>query len=177
MLARRAGRVVCTLLTAAGVLFGAMLVLPAALGWQRYAITSSSMTGTYDRGSLVFDEVVPASELVVGDVITYQPPADALHRGLITHRIQAIGTDHRGHRVFRTQGDANPTVDPWRFSLADTRQARVRLGVPYVGFLVALLYERSVRMLLLGLPAALIAVSSLLGLWREAGLEAAGVHA
>ena len=38
------------------------LVLVAAgrsLGWQRYVIVSGSMTGTYDRGSLVLDEVVP----------------------------------------------------------------------------------------------------------------------
>ena len=33
------------------------------------------MTGTYDRGSLVFDEVVPVDDLKVGDVITYRPPA------------------------------------------------------------------------------------------------------
>ena len=44
-------------------------------GFQRYVITSGSMTGTYDRGSLVFDRVVPTSSLREGDVITFTPPA------------------------------------------------------------------------------------------------------
>src|SRR5215216_7521165 len=89
-MARHAGRVITTLLVAAGLCFGALLVLPAALGWQRYVIVSGSMTGTYDRGSLVLDEVVPVSQLRAGDVITYRPPAGAGPEGLVTHRIASI---------------------------------------------------------------------------------------
>ena len=62
------------LLTAAAVALAAAVLLPALLGFQRYVITSGSMTGTYDRGSLVYDRVVPTSSLKVGDVITYDPP-------------------------------------------------------------------------------------------------------
>jgi hypothetical protein len=47
----------------------------------------------------------------------------------------------------------------------------VRAGVPYAGFAVAALSDRRARMLLVGLPAALIALASLAGLWREAGEE------
>ena len=47
------------LLLAAAVLAGLGLVVPALLGYERYVIVSGSMSGTYDRGSLVFDEVVP----------------------------------------------------------------------------------------------------------------------
>ena len=63
MLARRAFRVGTTLLLAAGVLLGALMVLPALAGYERYVIVSGSMTGTYDRGSVVFDQVVPVAEL------------------------------------------------------------------------------------------------------------------
>ena len=49
-MARRIARVISTLVIAAGLLFAALLILPAALGWQRYVIVSGSMTGTYDRG-------------------------------------------------------------------------------------------------------------------------------
>jgi signal peptidase len=35
------------------------------------------MTGTIDRGSLIFDKVVPAESLKVGDIITYTPPASS----------------------------------------------------------------------------------------------------
>ena len=138
MLARRVIRVVTTLLLAAGMLLGALLVLPALAGYQRYVIVSGSMTGTYDRGSVVFDRVVPTSRLEAGDVITYRPPADSGIDHLVTHRIHAI-TVHRGVRVYRTKGDANA---------------------------VAALSDRRLRMLVVGLPALLIAVSSLASLWR-----------
>ena len=174
MLARRLFRGASSLLIAAGLLLGAVMVLPALAGIQRYVIVSGSMSGTYDRGSVVFAEVVPVSKLKVGDVITYRPPAGAGPDHLITHRISAITTE-RGARVFRTKGDANQAADPWTFTLPDGTQARVRAGLPYVGFAISALSDRRVRMLVIGLPAALIALSSLAGLWREAGdeLEAA----
>ena len=174
-MARRTARALSALVLAAGLLFGALLVLPAALGWQRYIITSGSMTGTYDRGSLVLDEVVPVSELRVGDVITYRPPAGAGPEGLVTHRIAEITTDEVGRRTFRTKGDANEAADPWTFHLPQGEQARVKLGVPYAGFALAALGRRDLRILIVGVPAALIALMSLAGLWREAGLEAAAV--
>jgi signal peptidase I len=174
MLARRIFRVGTTLLLAAGVLLGALLVLPALAGYQRYAIVSGSMTGTYDRGSVVFDEVVPVSELKVGDVITYRPPAGSGPKGLVTHRIAAITRDRDGSRIFRTKGDANEVADPWTFKLAGLEQARVRAGVPYVGFAVAALSDRKLRMIIVGLPALLIALSSLAGLWRDTEPDPAG---
>jgi signal peptidase len=165
MLARRVIRVGTTLLLAAGLLLGALMVLPALAGYQRYVIVSGSMTGTYDRGSVVFDRVVPTPELETGDVITYRPPAGSGIDHLITHRIHAI-TVHRGVRVYRTKGDANPVADPWTFTLPNRTQAVVRFHVPYAGFPIAALSDRRLRMLVVGLPALLIAVSSLASLWR-----------
>jgi signal peptidase I len=175
MLARRVIRVVTTLLLAAGVLLGALMVLPALAGIQRYVIVSGSMTGTYDRGSVVFDQVVPVSELKVGDVITYKPPGDSGIDHLVTHRIANITTDSSGVRVFRTKGDANQVADPWTFTLSNPKQARVIAGIPYAGFAIAALSDRHLRMLVVGLPALLIALSSLAALWRDS--EPAGVPA
>ena len=174
-MARRIARVVSTLVVAAGLLFGALLILPAALGWQRYVITSGSMTGTYDRGSLVLDEVVPVSDLRKGDVITYRPPAGSGPAGLVTHRIAEITTDELGRRTFRTKGDANEAADPWTFHLPKGDQARVRAGVPYIGFALAALSKRDLRMLIVGFPAGLIALFSIAGLWRESGAAPAPV--
>jgi signal peptidase len=167
MLARRFYRMLTSSALAAGVALGALMVLPALFGIQRYVIVSGSMTGTYDRGSVVFDDVVPVAALKTGDVITYRPPAGAGPNHLVTHRIAAITTDRNGNRTFRTKGDANQAADPWTFSLPDGKQARVRAGVPYVGFVIAALSDRRVRMIVIGLPALLIALSSLAGLWRE----------
>jgi signal peptidase len=177
MLARRLIRVGTSLLLAAGMLLGALMVLPALFGIQRYVIVSGSMTGTYDRGSVVFDDVVPVAQLRVGDVITYRPPAGAGPNHLVTHRIAAITTATDGTRVYRTKGDANAVADPWTFTLAGPRQARVRASLPYAGFAIAALSDRRVRMIVIGLPAALIALSSLAGLWREDSAQPAGAPA
>lgn len=162
---RRAGG---GLLTAAAVALAAAVLVPALLAYQRYVITSGSMTGTYDRGSLVYDRVVPTASLKVGDVITYAPPAGAGPAGLVTHRIVSIAPQRDGTRVFRTKGDANPVKDPWTFTLQNRTQARVAFHLPYVGFGLALA-DRKLRMLLIGIPALLVALSVLAGLWRDAG--------
>jgi hypothetical protein len=47
--------------------------------------------------------------------------------------------------------------------------------VPYVGFALAALGRRDLRILIVGFPAGLIALMSIVGLWREAGAEAAAV--
>ena len=173
MFARRVGNAVAALLVTAGLLFGALLIAPSLLGWERYVIISGSMTGTYDRGSLVFDEVVPTTSLKVGDVITYRPPRGAGPHGLVTHRIAKMQQDRKtGKTVFRTKGDANKSIDPWTFTLPDKQQARVIAGVPNVGFALAVLAQRELRMLIVGLPALLIALFVMAGLWRDAGREA-----
>jgi signal peptidase I len=157
------------LLTAAAVALAAAVLVPALLGLKRYVITSGSMTGTYDRGSLVYDRIVPTASLRAGDVITYEPPAGAGPQGLITHRIVSISRGPGGGRVFRTKGDANPSVDPWTFTLESRSQARAVFHLPYVGYALAALADRRLRMLIIGLPALLVALSVLARLWREAG--------
>ena len=172
MLARRIIRVGTTLLLAAGVLLGALLVLPALAGYQRYAIVSGSMTGTYDRGSIVYDEEVPVSDLKVGDPITYAPPPNASPEELVTHRIVWIGRNEAGEETFRTKGDANETADPWTFTLEKPEQAKVAFSIPYVGYLLAALSIPTVRMLAIGIPAIAVALLILAGIWRDAGEEA-----
>lgn len=155
-----------TLGLAASALLAAMLLVPAALGMQRYVIVSGSMTGTYDKGSLVFDKPVPVADLRVGDVITYQPPAAGPHN-LVTHRIAWIGRDRDGGRAFRTKGDANRVADPWRFTLHQPMQARVSFSVPYVGYALAALSIPRLRMIIIGLPALLIGLAVAVQLWRD----------
>jgi signal peptidase len=91
----------------------------------------------------------------------------------VTHRIRSIGRDPKtGVPVFRTKGDANKVADPWTFTLPNKSQARVVTGAPYMGFVLAALAQRKLRMVLVGVPAALIALIVLGGLWRDTGREA-----
>jgi signal peptidase I len=172
-MARRIARVVSTLLVAAGLLFGALLVLPAALGWQRYVIVSGSMTGTYDRGSLVLDEVVPVGELREGDVITYRPPSGSGPVGLVTHRIAEITTDKLGQRTFRTKGDANEAADPWAATLEGDTAYQVRAVIPEIGSVIQALRTPIVAEALTYGATALVAGWLILSIWRPEKQEEA----
>jgi len=169
---RRAGRFASGAALAVAVVAALVCLLPALCGWERYAIVSGSMTGSYDRGTLVLAEVVPVAELRAGDVITYTPPAGAGPQHLVTHRIHSIRRDDSGRPVFRTKGDANRVADPWTFTLERPTQARARAGVPYAGFVLSALGRRDVRMAAIALPALLIALFTLGRLWRQLGVEA-----
>lgn len=162
-------------LPAAALVLAALMLVPAALGLDRYVITGDSMSGTYDRGSILYSRAVAVEELRVGDVITYEAPRGAGISGLVTHRIVSID-QRRGEPAFRTKGDANATPDPWRFTLDAPTQARAEISVPFVGYAFAALGVRELRFALIGLPALAIALALLARLWREAG-EEAGQHA
>lgn len=160
-----------TLGVVAALVLGAVMLVPPLAGYERYVVTGDSMGGTIGRGSIVYARAVPVEELRVGDVITYTPPAGA--HGKVTHRIVWTGRGASGARAFRTKGDANASADPWRFELTGPTQARVVAHVPWAGYAVAALSVRWVRMLVIGVPAALVAVALLAGAWREAAAEAA----
>ena len=151
-LARRGFGIV---LAGAALILALAVLVPALLGYQRYVITSGSMTGTYDRGSLVFDKVVPTSSLRAGDVITFRPPG---HAGLVTHRIRTL-TSVDGKRVLTTKGDANRAADAWG-PIALRRAARRASPSTFPTSATAWpsLSEKRVRMLVIGLPALLIAL-------------------
>lgn len=152
----RLGRILVNTFSVLTMLLAVAFVLPAAFGFQRYVITGTSMSGTYDLGSVVFEDVVPVGDLEVGDVITYMPPADSGIDHLVTHRIVAIKDGS-----FRTQGDAIDHADPWTFRLDNVSQPRVSFSVPYVGWVLIGLQDRTIRMALIGIPASFIAFLSL----------------
>jgi signal peptidase len=152
------------------MLLAVAYVLPSLLGFQRYVITGGSMQGTYDKGSVVFEKVVPTSQLRVGDVITYIPPASSGVTNLVTHRIVSAEAGTKGI-VYRTKGDANPSIDPWTFTLDRAEQVVVEFDVPHVGWALLYLADPSHRKLVVGVPAGLIALASILEACRNARRE------
>jgi signal peptidase len=171
---RKLGRIALNMLFAVMMAAAGIMIVPAALGFHRYIILTGSMTGTYDRGSIVYDQAVPVSQLKVGDPITYDPPA-GFTTGVykrVTHRIIWIGRGANGERAFRTKGDANKSPDAWKFGLGHGTQDRVVFHIPELGYLFVLLSLRNFRMVLVGIPAVLMGLFMIRGLWRDAGVEA-----
>lgn len=138
----------------------ALMLVPAALGYERYVIGGGSMGGSVPRGSIAYEERVPVGALRVGDVITYTPPG---HAGPVTHRVVSI----RPGGVLRTKGDANAAPDPWTFTLPAREQAVLRFHVPLAGYAFIALGIRWLRMLAIGVPALLVAIVVLRDARRE----------
>jgi signal peptidase I len=158
---------------------GVATVVPRLVGYQTYVITTGSMAGTADPGSLVLARTVPTASLQVGDVITYVPPPQVGITHPVTHRIVDVSTDEQGARTFQTKGDANRTADPWVFELDAPVQARMELAVPLAGWPVLLLADRVTRMLAIGGPALVVAVIALTelvrGVWSARRVEEADI--
>ena len=137
-----------------------VLFVPTLLGFSRYAIVGGSMQGTYDKYSLVYEKPVPVEGLEVGDVITYVPPPIAHIDTLVTHRIIGIEQTEDGRPLFETKGDANVAADPHKFTLDQPVQNVVRFSVPWVGWILIKLSDPDVRQLVIGIPAAIIALGA-----------------
>lgn len=167
-LRRSTGRVtgaLINLIAIAVLSLAGLFLLPGMAGYERYVITGASMSGTFERGSLAFADTVPVAELAVGDIITYLPPPDSGITELVTHRIVEI--DASGEElVFRTRGDANESDDPWQFVLEEPTQARVEATVPGVGWVFLALADREMRMLIIGVPAGIVGLLSLVEVIR-----------
>lgn len=149
----------------------AALIVPGFFGLQRYVITGGSMTGTIPKGAVIYSKIIPVGQLRVGDIITFTPPG---YSTAVTHRIIAVETGPDGGPAFRTKGDFNEVPDPWNpVKLNEPQQARYAFQVPVLGYVLAALSARTVRIALIGLPAVLISLSLLWSLWREAGEEVA----
>jgi signal peptidase len=161
------------LLIAVCVTAAALTIVPAALGFQRYSIGDASMGSTISKGSIVYDKAVPTTSLKVGDIITYQPPAGVVVAGdRVTERIVKMTAGLNGRTVFQTKGDGNAAVDPWSFSLSDTRQAEVSQHIPYVGYPLNWLATRAVRVGVVAAIALLIVIRLGFGIWLDASFKA-----
>ena len=126
------GRVLGALLVLGPVIV--LVFLPTVLGLDRYVVADSAMQGDADgsisRGSVALTREVPATDLVVGDVITFRPPAQQTRPagGSVTRRIVSIEDG-----VALTRGDNMDARDPWRLDVSAETYARVVVAVPWVG--------------------------------------------
>ena len=157
---RRLGKVGLNLLFVAMLGCAAIMIVPSLLGYQRYIILTGSMTGTYDRGSIVFDKPVPTASLKVGDPISYNPPPGFTSQGRETHRIYRITTGKDGVRTYQTKGDANKAPDVWHFQLPRPTQDEVKFSIPEVGYLFLILSIREFRLVVVAVPALLLGLST-----------------
>jgi signal peptidase len=121
-------------MVASFVMYLFLAVGPHVLGYR----TSTMLTGSMEPGIMPGDVVVttqkPATDVRVGDVISYQIPIED-HR-VETHRVTDVTTAPDGTTSIRTQGDANSNVDPWTAILEQDTVWEVQAVVPDLGNLI-----------------------------------------
>lgn len=171
---RRAVSALTTTVMVAALVLAGLMILPTLLGYERYVIVSGSMEPTIPVGAVVYDEVVPVDEIEVGDIITFVPPPEFGIEDPVTHRVVEIAvlsdnSTSPGARVFRTQGDANDEVDPWKMVLDGDEQGRYVRHVPYIGYVYMALHARWVQVLVIAVPAIALIVYIVVALWRISG--------
>ena len=101
-----------------------------AMGLATFVVTGGSMEPTIHKGSLVIDEPVPASQLRLGDIITFDH-----YEQTTTHRIVGVEGSANG-TMFSTKGDANQITDPEPLAFPG-RVGLVKLAIPGAGYAVA----------------------------------------
>lgn len=128
-------------LLAAAILIGALLFAfstspdKALFGYRYYTVLTGSMSPTYKVGDMIFVKISDASEISVGDVITFNPSSDS--DAYLTHRVSEKLENYEGtgETCFRTKGDANKVGDSF---LIDSSRVigKVTFGIPGLGYVV-----------------------------------------
>ncbi|MGN6634908.1 MAG: signal peptidase I [Oryzihumus sp.] len=155
-------------LTTVAVVVAAATVLGLALvqhsGRQLLIVTSGSMVPTFSPGDVVLVEQRRPDQLHPGMIVTFQAPGAP---ELTTHRIMAMRHLPQGTFI-QTKGDANPAPDP-NLSPVTSVFGVLTGSVPWVGRWLVFYQSDRGRLLILGGPLALIALSQLLNLVQGAG--------
>lgn len=137
--------------------------VPKISGYQLYIVLSGSMSPTFNTGSMVVVQAQPASEVLVGDVITYRQPGS---EKLTTHRVVEISKEEG--LSFITRGDANDTVDVEAVP-AKNVVGKVVFALPYVGYVISFAKTTMGLIFLFIVPGLLILVLEVRNLIRYVG--------
>jgi signal peptidase len=116
---------------------------PHVLGYRTSTMLTGSMAPGIKPGDVVVTVQKPASELAVGDVISYQIPVED-HR-VETHRVVEVKTNANGSIVFRTKGDANDNADPWTATIEGDTVWEMQAVVPKLGSVIRILRAPAVQ--------------------------------
>ena len=135
------------------VLLAVLLAGVRVIGFTPYTVLSGSMEPTYHVGSIVYVKKVDPTTLRVGDPITFRLTGNVI----ATHRIIEVHGEGTPDLGFRTQGDANDTVDG--ITSASAVIGKATFSIPYLGYLSNFLQQPKGLITVVGCGAAVLAIS------------------
>ena len=135
--------------------------------WAINPVLSGSMRPGFTVGGVVISQRIPVSELAVRDVIVFKNPNKPSEE--MVHRIVQMTKGGDGQLSIKTQGDANPVLDPWTLTIRGSSVYKVRWSLPLLGY-VAVAYQnhRGTSELVAGFLLILIALSIVIRQRRSA---------
>lgn len=154
-----------TLFALALAAFLALAIGPRIFGYHTLTMLTGSMSPLINPGDVVVTKPVPASEIKVGDIITYHIPVE--DQRVETHRVIELNTGQDGSIVVQTKGDANSGKDPWLATISSPTVDRHVATIPHVGQALRFLRQPVIlNTLMYGAPAVLV-VGMLVSIWRK----------
>ena len=124
-------------------------------------VLSGSMEPAIKVGSVVV--IRPAEDYKIGDVITFgKDTRDAIPT---THRINEMRAQ-AGEIFYQTKGDANEDPDV-REIKKDEIIGKVAFSIPYLGFVIDFAKKPIGFLLLVIIPAGIIAIDEARKIWKE----------
>jgi signal peptidase len=141
-----------------------ILALATVLGHRSFTVMSGSMEPAISTGDVVMTSQIRPAEAKVGQVVSFRDPSGS--KRLITHRIRRIRNDGKSF-LFTTKGDANNTLERWSVP-AGGQIGRVWLRIPKIGYVLAKTRTPVGRVLMVVVPAILLALLELWQIWRPA---------
>ena len=172
---RRLGSVVLWAAMALALASFAFLAIgPHVLGYRTATMLTGSMEPGISPGDVVVSVPRPASDVAVGDVISYHIPVED-HR-VETHRVVEVSYADDGRPVVVTRGDANPNKDPWTAHLAEDTVWQQVAVVPHLGEVVQVMRSPLVQTYVFwgGLGVLMVLVLSMI--WRDDSEQQDGDH-
>ena len=151
------------LLLAAVLSFLVVALGPRVLGYRTATMLTGSMSPMINPGDVIVSTPKPASEVKVGDVVTYYIPVED-HR-VETHRVVKVTKDANGRLAIVTKGDANAKADPWVATLEGDTVWETRAVVPHAGSVIRVLREPFVQTYVLWGALGLLMVVALRRIW------------
>lgn len=117
----RLGDFLLTLLAVGGSICMILVILGVTFNISIMMFRTGSMSPTITAGSIAFVREIPATEMVVGDVVTVDRGEGVLP---VTHRVIEIRQvdPMSGFVSFTMQGDANDTPDPQPYTVDTIRE-------------------------------------------------------
>ena len=143
-------------------------------GHPVFSVASGSMTPAIDTGDLIVDNPITstqATNLHVGQIISFRESASSSTSLIISHRIVAVVPGKAGAAVaYRTRGDANNAPD-----LSTVAPSQV-LGVytarvPFGAYVISTLHQPLTFVVLIMIPVVYIVEEEVRRRWIDLGIK------